>query len=68
MVCEQDADCDGLGRCVTCPFEGQCAAPMACVAGDDPSCRVPADCDGLPHDDCAGAWDCAANRCAWQCL
>ncbi|MEZ4475432.1 MAG: hypothetical protein R3F60_32485 [bacterium] len=67
-TCAADQPCPEGDRCVSCPFPGQCDGPTVCVAGDDPTCRVPADCDGLPHDACAGAWDCAANRCVWQCL
>gem|GEM_PF-1792749 len=32
-------------------------------------CAAPADCEALdlPHDDCVGAWSCAAGRCGWGC-
>ncbi|MBM4397155.1 MAG: hypothetical protein FJ087_15885, partial [Deltaproteobacteria bacterium] len=30
-------------------------------------CTTAADCDGLPHDDCLGGWQCAAGECGWKC-
>lgn len=32
-----------------------------------PACRAAADCNGLPHVDCAGSWDCASGGCLWRC-
>lgn len=33
----------------------------------DPVCAAPTDCEGLPHVDCNGAWDCQAGACVWSC-
>jgi len=30
-------------------------------------CNGPSDCEGLPHDDCVGAWGCSAGKCGWAC-
>lgn len=30
-------------------------------------CATSADCDGLVHDACVGAWACGANQCSWVC-
>jgi rhodanese-related sulfurtransferase len=34
---------------------------------DEPVCLTPADCEGLAHDLCVGAWTCDQSVCAWAC-
>jgi phage shock protein E len=40
-----------------------------CVPVDPeaPVCVTAVDCEGLPHDDCEGAWSCDDALCAWTC-
>ncbi len=52
-------------------FVGMAAKGEGCVPEPDPGgseeCTQPADCDGLAHIACVGAWTCEANQCAWDC-
>jgi len=34
---------------------------------DGDQCLAPADCEGLPHVLCLGAWQCLDGACQWQC-
>jgi len=37
------------------------------VQSGDAACAVPADCEGLVHIMCVGAWQCLQGACAYQC-
>lgn len=34
---------------------------------DNDSCEQPADCDGIPHVNCLGDWQCVEGACYWKC-
>jgi len=34
---------------------------------DEPTCLTAADCEGLAHDACEGAWTCEQATCTWAC-
>jgi hypothetical protein len=58
--CLTDADCpEGMHCRVTAGGEGNCVA--------DGSCQDVDECQGLPHDDCPGSFECQNGNCVWAC-
>jgi len=45
------------------------ADKVTCVPAppEEPVCVVAADCDGLAHPLCEGAWTCEMGKCSWEC-
>ncbi|MFH1587984.1 MAG: DUF333 domain-containing protein [Candidatus Diapherotrites archaeon] len=57
---------DGCNSCECTGLGTQCTA-MGCE-NNDFSCEIIEDCDtNLPHDLCAGSWDCIEQECTWLC-
>ncbi len=48
-------------------LSGNQAIQCAPTPPEEPVCADPADCDGLPHQACSGAWGCEEGACAWTC-
>jgi eight-cysteine-cluster-containing protein len=43
---------------------GGCVEPFPL---DETACNVASQCEGLPHIDCAGDWQCDAGQCVFRC-
>lgn len=43
---------------------GGCVDPLPL---DETACTVVAQCEGLPHVDCAGEWQCTSGQCVYRC-
>lgn len=55
-----------LGVFVMGADKGGCgASDIPTVTGDQ--CSAAADCEGLPHRTCLGAWACDVGACNWEC-
>ncbi len=44
-----------------------CGAPGNASGDDEATCKVAADCEGLPHIECDGDWTCSEGQCAYKC-
>ncbi len=58
----------------TCPYQWICHSDGTCVCAipSEPApptgeCMIPADCEGLMHIMCVGAWYCEDGMCAYRC-
>ncbi len=60
QTCTQDSDCPSDMHCRIQPDDKN-----ECVA--DGTCLDVSECQGLPHDDCRGAFECKSGRCEYTC-